>query len=89
MGKRSAATVNKKRAGSEWGSSLILALALFAFWLVLSGKFEVKYITIGLFAALGAAIVTQPLLSLPYGGDRGSLRSAYDMPYLKLLGYFP
>ncbi|NLC38983.1 MAG: Na+/H+ antiporter subunit E [Clostridia bacterium] len=90
MEKRSTATETGRRAGSELGPFLFLTLALFAFWLVLSGKYEAKYITIGFFAALGAAAVSMPLLRVPVSSKEDSpLRSAYDLPWLRLLGYFP
>ncbi len=90
MGKKGTATVIKKPAGGAgMGPFLILALALFVFWLVLSGKFEFKYMTIGFFAALGVAVVTKPLLMVPHRADKNSLQFAYDMPYIKLMAYFP
>ena len=34
-------------------------------------------------------MVSMPLLRVPSGSGKGSLRSAYDMPWFRLLGYFP
>ena len=79
--------MNKNKAGSETASFVILTLVLFGFWLVLSGKFEVKYVTIGLITSVVVALITRPLLMVPLGGGRKG--SVYNLPWLKLLAYFP
>jgi len=90
MGGKSITAANKKSASSELGPFLFLFLILFAFWLVLSGKYEVKYVTIGFFTALIIAIITRPLLMLPSEpGKDNSLCYLYDLPWFRLMAYFP
>lgn len=59
---------------------------LFAFWLVLSGHFELKYVLVGFFASAVIARVCVPLL---YIKDRfDGLYCILDLPLLKFIGYW-
>ena len=44
---------------------VILSLVLFAFWLLLSGKLEAKFIIYGVATSLIAAYISMPLLLVP------------------------
>lgn len=45
---------------------ILLTLILFSFWVVLSGKLEVKYLTIGLITALTVSWIYQPFFCKPF-----------------------
>lgn len=44
---------------------VILSVVLFAFWLLLSGKFEVKFLVYGIASSIISAYVCMPLLLVP------------------------
>lgn len=67
---------------------VVLTLVLFAFWIVLSGKMEAKYLTIGFVSAMVIAIITRPLLIIP-AERKGSWLAVWDLPWLRLIVYFP
>ena len=59
---------------------------LFAFWLVLSGHFELKYVLVGFLASVVIARICVPLL---YIKDRfDDLYCILDLPLLKFIGYW-
>lgn len=74
---------------SEWKSLSLLSATLFVFWVVLSARMEVKYLVIGLVSSLVTAVVTRSLLLLPLEAGEDRLRPAWDLPWLRLLAYFP
>ena len=39
-----------------------LAIGLFAIWILLSGKFEIKFLLIGLFSSLAISFICLPFL---------------------------
>ncbi|MDN5347295.1 MAG: multicomponent Na+:H+ antiporter subunit [Clostridia bacterium] len=79
----------KKSINSGFTSSLFLTLALYIFWIVLSGKMEAKYLIIGFLSAVIITLLTRPLLLVSIGSSKGILRSVYDLPWLRLMAYFP
>jgi multicomponent Na+:H+ antiporter subunit E len=46
----------------KWSARIIQFVALFAFWILLSGRFEIKYLVIGLFASGFVTYLTGDLL---------------------------
>ncbi len=80
--------VGGTRSG-ERRTLLLLTLALYLFWIILSGKMEAKYLIIGFASALIIALITQPLLQVPARADQGEGRSLYNLPWLRLAAYFP
>jgi multicomponent Na+:H+ antiporter subunit E len=89
MGDSKTRKAPKSRTSSGLVPSLFLALALYLFWIILSGKMEAKYLTIGFLSALIIALVTRPLLLVPFNSGQDSCRPLYDLPWLKLMVYFP
>jgi len=83
-------TVDSKNniKNAEYKHLMILFVTLFAFWVILSGKFEVKFLVMGLLTCAVVTIVTRPLLRLPSakGTDRSFL--AFDIPYGRYLVYW-
>lgn len=65
----------------------ILFIVLFSFWFLLSGVTDTKFLIIGLVTALIATWVTGPLLQLPSTDGKGFFY-AFDLPYLKYVGYW-
>ena len=66
---------------------IVLTVILYIFWLLLSGKTEIKYLTIGLGTVLVAVWVTMPLLRISSEDGRRSFY-AFDFPYLKYALYW-
>ena len=56
---------DKKIVGSPMVHMTCLALVLFAFWMVLSGRTETKFVVYGLITAIVTTWVTYPLLLVP------------------------
>ena len=67
---------------------LPLALALFALWLILSGKFDAFHVSIGAASALCIALGTRRLLLLPPDIGPPGTHPANVLP-LRFLGYIP
>ncbi len=66
-----------------------LFLILFLFWTTLSGKLDVKHLTIGAVTSLVVAWVTLSLLRLPSGENKDDYYLAFDIPIRRLLAYVP
>ena len=56
---------DKKIVGSPMVHMTCLALVLFAFWMVLSGRTETKFVIYGILTAVVTTWVTYPLLLVP------------------------
>ena len=67
---------------------VVLSLILFGFWVGLSGKIDVKHLTIGLVAAIIITWLSGPLLRLPSQTVTGKTHFAFDLPYVKIFLYF-
>jgi multicomponent Na+:H+ antiporter subunit E len=68
---------------------LPLTVALFVLWVVLSGKFDVLHLLMGLASAIGVTIGTQRLLLLPPAIGPESVHPARVIPWSRLLIYIP
>lgn len=60
---------DKKIVGSPMVHMTCLALVLFAFWMVLSGRTETKFVVYGILTAVVTTWVTYPLLLVPNKDD--------------------
>ena len=67
---------------------LPLALTLFVFWLILSGKFDAFHVSIGAVSALCIALGTRRLLLLPPDIGPPGMHPTNVLP-LRFLGYIP
>ena len=67
---------------------ILLFLILFLFWTALSGKLDVKHLTIGAVTSLVVTWVTLPLLRLP-SAIKGEYYMAFGFPVLRFLLYMP
>ena len=56
---------DREIVGSPILQRSVLAVMLFAFWMILSGNTEIKFVTYGVFTAVITAWVTYPLLLVP------------------------
>ena len=56
---------DKKIVGSPMVHMTCLAMVLFAFWMVLSGRTETKFVVYGILTAVVTTWVTYPLLLVP------------------------
>lgn len=79
----------KARPALPRGRRLFLCIALFAFWIILSGRFEVPYLAFGLVSALLVTFLTGHLLDFPAArgvGIRGRLERLWrGLAYLAWL----
>ena len=66
----------------------VLFFILFLFWTALSGKLDVKHLTIGAVTSLAVTWITLPLLRLP-SAIKGEYYMAFDFPVLNFLLYIP
>ncbi|MGQ4808859.1 hypothetical protein NKDENANG_02252 [Candidatus Entotheonellaceae bacterium PAL068K] len=66
-----------------------LTLALFALWVVLSGKFDAFHLLIGAASALCISLGTCRLLLLPPAIGPPAVHPAAAIPWLRLLAYLP
>lgn len=73
--------------GAELKQFVALSIALFGFWVILSGKIDAKHLIIGFVSALIITWLCRPLLRLPSQTASGKIHLAFDLPYLKLLLY--
>ena len=73
---------------SEIFQFILVAVLLFAFWLLMSGFFTVKHLIIGSTASIAVAWITRPLLLLPSAENPNKVYLALDLPYFKLVLYF-
>lgn len=65
---------------------LVLAAGLFAIWVLLSGKFEIKFLLIGLFSSLVVSFICLPFLMIK-SPETGKSFFVFDINYLKLVPY--
>jgi len=79
--------MNKDLRSSQTKHLIALTVILFAFWILLSGKMEAKYLTIGFVTSVAAAWLTLSLLSLPSSDGKGYFM-AFDLPYGKYVFYW-
>lgn len=65
-------------------------IALFSFWIVLSQKFDLFHLSMGLVAAIVIGQVSRRLFCLPFRFKIGPpLSNFQSLPWLKLLAYIP
>lgn len=73
--------------GSPMKHFVLLSIALYIFWILLSGKMEAKYLLIGLGTAVVAAYISMPLLLIE--NKKGSKKYfAFDVPIIQYLMYW-
>jgi len=78
--------INKKET-SQIKHFIALFVILFGFWVLLSGKMEAKYLTIGFVSALVSTWITLPLLRLPSVNGKVYFH-AFDFPYFSYVTYW-
>lgn len=78
---------DKKIVGSPMVHMTCLALVLFAFWMVLSGRTETKFVIYGILTAVVTTWVTYPLLLVPNkDGSKKYYVFGFSIP--KMIMYF-
>lgn len=78
---------DKKIVGSPMVHMTFLALVLFAFWMVLSGRTETKFVVYGILTAVVTTWVTYPLLLVPNkDGSKKYYVFGFSIP--KMIMYF-
>lgn len=78
---------DKKIVGSPMVHKTCLALVLFAFWMVLSGRTETKFVVYGIITAVVTTWVTYPLLLVPNkDGSKKYFVFGFSVP--KMIMYF-
>lgn len=78
---------DKKIVGSPMVHMACLALVLFAFWMVLSGRTETKFVIYGILTAVVTTWVTYPLLLVPNkDGSKKYYVFGFSIP--KMIMYF-
>ena len=78
---------DKKIVGSPMVHMPCLALVLFAFWMVLSGRTETKFVVYGILTAVVTTWVTYPLLLVPNkDGSKKYYVFGFSIP--KMIMYF-
>lgn len=78
---------DKKIVGSPMVHMTCLALVLFAFWMVLSGRTETKFVVYGILTAVVTTWVTYPLLLAPNkDGSKKYYVFGFSIP--KMIMYF-
>lgn len=78
---------DKKIVGSPMVHMTCLALVLFAFWMVLSGRTETKFVVYGILTAVVTTWVTYPLLLFPNkDGSKKYYVFGFSIP--KMIMYF-
>ena len=78
---------DKKIVGSRMEHMTCLALVLFAFWMVLSGRTETKFVVYGILTAVVTTWVTYPLLLVPNkDGSKKYYVFGFSIP--KMIMYF-
>lgn len=78
---------NSTIGASKTKHSIVLTVILFTFWVLLSGKTEIKYLIIGLGTVLVTVWVTMPLLRVTSVDDERHFY-AFDIPYFKYAVYW-
>lgn len=74
------------RQKQKFSHLLGLAIGLFALWILLSGKFEIKFLLIGLCSSLAVSYVCLPFLIIE-NPDSGKKFFVFGINYLKLFSY--
>ena len=78
---------DKKIVGSPMVHMTCLALVLFAFWMILSGRSETKFVVYGILTAVVTTWVTYPLLLVPHkDGSKKYYVFGFSIP--KMIMYF-
>lgn len=73
--------------GSPFKHLIVLTVVLFAFWILLSGKLELKFLTYGVLTAIVSAWICVPLLLLP--NAKGTKKYfIFDVPLAKYALYW-
>jgi multicomponent Na+:H+ antiporter subunit E len=69
--------------------SVFLFLSLFVFWLMLSGKYDALYISIGLVTSVGITWITLPLMKIPAVDEKNGNKVyyAFDLSPFRFFGY--
>ena len=78
---------DKKIVGSPMVHMTCLALVLFAFWMVLSGRTETKFVVYGILTAVVTTWVTYPLLLVP-NKDGSKKYYVFGFSNPKMIMYF-
>ena len=78
---------DKKIVGSPMVHMTGLALVLFAFWMVLSGRTETKFVVYGILTAVVTTWVTYPLLLVP-NKDGSKKYYVFGFSISKMIMYF-
>jgi|Deesub1362A_J573_1020465.scaffolds.fasta_scaffold00415_2 multicomponent Na+:H+ antiporter subunit E len=89
MATKTTANPFRNRSRAEIVHFVFLTLALFVFWVVLSGKMQVRYLIIGFVTALAITVATRPLLILPPERTGSSWLSLWDLPWFRIFLYVP
>ncbi|KJS85507.1 MAG: hypothetical protein JM58_08715 [Peptococcaceae bacterium BICA1-8] len=79
--------MNKDLRSSQTKHLIALTVILFVFWILLSGKMEAKYLTIGFVTSVVSAWLTLSLLRLPSADGKGYFM-VFDFPYGKYAFYW-
>lgn len=80
-------TNNKTIRNGRSKQYIVLSLALFGFWVILSGRFDLKIIIIGVIAAMLIPWLCRSLLYVPAVNTPRKNYAAFSLPYLKLVPY--
>lgn len=78
---------DKKIVGSPMVHMTCLALVLFAFWMILSGRTETKFVVYGILTAVVTTWVTYPLLLVP-NNDGSKKYYVFGFSIPKMIMYF-
>ncbi len=78
---------DKKIVGSPMIHKFVLAVVLFAFWMILSGRTETKFVVYGIITAVITTWLTYPLLLVP-GKDGSKRYYVFGVSVPKFIMYF-
>lgn len=78
---------DKRIVGSPIVHMVVLALVLFAFWMVLSGRTETKFVIYGILTAVVTTWITYPLLLIP-NKDGSKRYYVFGVSLPKAVSYF-
>lgn len=76
-------------AERQWQPTLVLSLALFVLWVILSGKFDAFHLLVGAGSAVCITLGTSRLLTLQPAIGAAHAHPVLSIPWLRLLGYIP
>ena len=74
--------------GSEIVQLIVFTIVFFVFWLLLSGLFTVKHLTIGAITSVSVAWITRSLLKVPSAKNPNNTYSIFQLKFHKLFIYF-